>query len=229
MPSGAEDPERRHSVAAAPELISDPRLKAEAESRNGLLQFDLGLRIVEDALAKGNAFRWRASAVQALHREALQGISEFAGNWRPSGVEIEGSAHLPVGAHLVAEKIEELCDYLNEHHHDRTAIQLAAYVMWRLNWIHPFTDGNGRTSRVFSYVVLCVKLGFPLGGTNSIPEQIVANRVPYFEALEAADAAWKRDVIDLTAMEQLLARLLAVQLTGVFDLATGKHSLGSPL
>jgi Fic family protein len=136
---------------------------------------------------------------------------------------IQGSTHEPVGAHLVPEAVEELCEYVNSKMSDRTAIHLAAYAMWRLNWIHPFSDGNGRTSRVFSYVVLCVKLGFVLRGTKTIPDQIVANRKPYFEALEAADAACKRNVIDVSLMEALLERLLAIQLTDVFDQATGRR------
>jgi Fic family protein len=220
--SAPDEPARRHSVASAPELISDPVAKAEAEARNGLLQFDLGLRIVEDALAKGKDFRWRPSTILALHREALRGISEFAGLYRPASVGIEGSSHEPVGAHLVPEAVEDLCDCLNSHMSDRTAIHLAAYAMWRLNWIHPFSDGNGRASRIFSYVVLCVKLGFALRGAMTIPDQIVADRKPYFEALEAADAAWKRNVLDVSLMERLLESLLAVQLTSVFDQATGK-------
>jgi Fic family protein len=191
MTSESNENSRRHSVAEQPSLISDPIAKSEAEARNGLRQFDLGLQIIEDALAKGEDFRWRPSTIAVLHREALSGISEFAGLWRPAGVGIQGSSHEPVAAHLVSEHVEALCDYLNEHGDDRTPIHMAAYVMWRLNWIHPFSDGNGRTSRIFSYVVLCVRLGFALRGANTIPDQIVANRKPYFDALEAADAAWK--------------------------------------
>ena len=194
------DVPRRHSIAAVPDLISDPTALAEAEARNGLQQFDVGIRIVEDALARGASFRWRPSTIQSLHREALKGISEFAGNWRPAGVGIQGSQHQPVGAHLVPEKIEELCDYLNDNWRERSAIHLASYVMWRLNWIHPFSDGNGRTSRVFSYVVLCVRLGFVLGGIKTIPDQIVANRKPYFDALEAADLAWRGGIVDVEKM-----------------------------
>ena len=78
MTSPPDDLKRRHSVAEAAELINDPRSKAEAEARNGLRQFDLGLRIVEDAVSKGATFRWLPSVIQALHREALQEISEFA-------------------------------------------------------------------------------------------------------------------------------------------------------
>jgi Fic family protein len=46
-----------------------------------------------------------------------------------------------------------------------TPIHLAAYLMWRLNWIHPFADGNGRTSRIISYVVLSIRAGAILPGT----------------------------------------------------------------
>ena len=155
--------------------------------------------------------------IQALHREALQGISEFAGNWRPAGVAIEGSQHEPVAAHIVPEKIEELCDYLNDHMTDRSAVHLSAYAMWKLNWIHPFSDGNGRTSRIFSYVVLSVKFGYVLPGTKTVPDQIVSNRSPYFKALESADLSLKEGQIDVSEMETFLERLLVNQLTSGFD------------
>ena len=142
---------RRHSKALDADLIPDPEERARAEVRNGLRQFDLGMDIVDDALAKGSAYRLRPSAVLALHRVALQGISSYAGNYRPAGIEIQHSKHVPPGAHLVPELIEDMCDYTNENWTASTPNHLAAYLMWRLNWIHPFVDGNGRTSRVTSY------------------------------------------------------------------------------
>jgi ketosteroid isomerase-like protein len=86
-------------------------------------------------------------------------------------VKIEGSRHEPVGAHLVPELIEEMCDYVNEHWQASTPLHLAAYIMWRLNWIHPFADGNGRTSRILSYVVLSIRAGAVPPGTPTIPDQ----------------------------------------------------------
>ena len=38
-------------------------------------------------------------------------------------------------------------------------LTLGAYVLWRLNHIHPFINGNGRTARAASYFVICLKLG----------------------------------------------------------------------
>jgi Fic family protein len=216
------DEGRRHSEAEEPSLISDAQLRAEAEARNGLRQFDLGLRAIEDGIAKGEAFRLRPSLLLSLHRAALEGLSQYAGNWRPASVGIQGSSHEPIGAHLVAEAIEEMCDYVNASWKDRTAIHLASYVMWRLNWIHPFSDGNGRTSRIASYIVLSIRLGLVLPGAKTIPEQIVDKREPYFKALEAADKAFKEGVVDLSVMEDLLEQLLAVQLGKIIDSASGK-------
>jgi Fic family protein len=220
---GPGQPEiRRHSVPEDSEHIEDPLLRAQREAENGLRQFDQGMLIVEDAVAKGKPFRLRPSHLLSLHREALRGLSPYAGNWRPASVAIQGSGHEPVGAHRVPELIEEMCDYVNEHQEDRSAVHLAAYVMWRLNWIHPFTDGNGRTSRIVSYIVLCIALKSVLRGKNTIPDQIVENRGPYFQSLESADHAWKSGKIDVSAMEVLLENMLAVQLRSIMEAATLK-------
>ena len=212
--------EKRDSRALEPELIKDPIARAEAEARNVLRQYDAGIQSIQTALERGS-FKLRPSLVLTLHREALAGISMFAGNYRPAGVEIHGSKHQPPGAHLVPELIEVMCDYINDHWND-TPLHLGAYIMWRLNWIHPFADGNGRTSRILSYVVLSIRAGAILPGTPTIPDQIVDNRTPYFDALDAADNAWKEGRIDLSKMEDLLGALLAKQLASFYEAVGGR-------
>ena len=213
--------DRRDSRALEPELITDPQEKAAAEARNGFRQYDAAIGAIHTALDRGS-FKLRPSLILGLQREALAGISSYAGNYRPGGVAIEGSKHEPVGAHLVPELIEEMCDYVNDHWIESTPLHLAAYLMWRLNWIHPFADGNGRTSRIISYVVLSIRAGAVLPGTPTIPDQIVDNRNPYFEALDAADSAYRGGKIDVSRMETLLAGLLAKQLAGFYQAAGGK-------
>jgi Fic family protein len=157
--------------------------------------------------------------IQSLHREALNGLSQFSGNWRPAGVEIGQSKHTPPAAHLVAELIEDMCDHINENWRAKSPIHLAAYVMWRLNWIHPFDDGNGRTSRAVSYLVLCIRSGMALPGRNTIPEQISTNKEPYYKALEAADEADRAGKIEVSALEGLMSNYLAAQLVSIFNSA----------
>lgn len=208
------DAEDRHSEALEVELVSDPALKAQQEAKNGLRQFDAAIELIETWLQPERPFKLRASAILSLNRIALDGLSHYAGNYRPSRIEIKGSKHKPPEAHLVPELVEGLCDYVNENW-DRSAIHLASYVMWRLNWIHPFVDGNGRTTRMVSFVVLCVRLGYRVPGSNTIPEQIARNKTPYYEALEAADATCRDEQFDVSGVEALLGTLLANQLASV--------------
>jgi len=62
-------------------------------------------------------------------------------------------------------------------------------ALWRLNWIHPFIEGNGRTARAACYYLLCVKHGAILPGRKIVPERIRENREPYYAALKSADTA----------------------------------------
>lgn len=206
--------EDRHSKAAEPPIVTDPDEIARVEARNALRQFDAVMQLVEQWTAPEHPpFKLRASTILSLHREALEGLSAYAGTFRPSGIDIGGSKHKPVDAFLVAAKVEELCDYINEHWSE-TALSLSAYALWRLNWIHPFTDGNGRTARAVAYLVLCARIGQRLPGTKTIPEQIAADKQPYYRALEAADSG------DLQPLEGLLGSCLARQLYDIHVAAT---------
>jgi Fic family protein len=101
----------------------------------------------------------------------------FAGTFRNTPVSIGGSGHTPVEPFMVAEEVSQLCEYVNENW-ERSALHLAAYVLWRLNWIHPFADGNGRTARTVSYIVLSAKLDSLLPGSPTIPDQISVDKTP---------------------------------------------------
>jgi len=207
--------EDRHSRALEPDLISDPDQKARQEAKNGLRQFDSAIEQIEHWLQSGRMFKLRPSAILGLNRLALDGLSDYAGIYRPAGIEIQGSKHTPPPAYLVPELVEDMCDYVNTNW-SRSALHLASYVLWRLNWIHAFVDGNGRTTRTVSFIVLCIRLGYRIPGTNTIPEQISRDKKPYYSALELADAAYERDKkLDVSAMEDLVGSLLATQLAGV--------------
>ena len=216
-----DDPQSgdRHSVPVEPDLITNSAERAEREVANGLRQIATVLELVDAASSGERPFKLRSSTILQLHRIALEGISSYAGNFRPSDIKIQGSGHTPPPAFLVPELLEELCDYVNENF-DGSAIHLAAYVMWRLNWIHGFTDGNGRTSRAASYLILCVRLGSNLPGEKTIPEQISESKQDYYDALEAAGNRFADGEIDVSALEKLLGDYLAVQLVHVFKKAS---------
>ena len=121
-----------------------------------------------------------------------------------------GGKHVPPSAHLVPELIEEMCDYINENWTTQSAVELSAYALWRLNWIHPFVDGNGRTARAVSYVVLCTRMGTQLPGIRTIPDQISENKQPYYRCLEAADAAHLDNRTHVSELSAYLVDILII-------------------
>jgi fido (protein-threonine AMPylation protein) len=213
----------RHSKAQEAEVELDAEGIARREAANALRQADLVVRLIREAVEQGT-FKLRPSTVLALNAEAVEGLTKYAGLWRPGQVAIGKSEHTPPDARSVPFLVEEMCDYVNDSWKTRSAIHLSSFIMWRLNWIHPFFDGNGRTSRATSYLVLCARLGSVLPGSRTIPEQISANRIPYYDSLEAADkryASAKQFGPDTVQdMEALLSSMLAAQLKSAFDDAT---------
>ncbi|HEY0044413.1 MAG TPA: Fic family protein [Allosphingosinicella sp.] len=165
----------------------------------------------------GRPFRLRPSTITSLHQVAMKGVRRLAGTYRASPVRISGSKHLPPDAATVAGHVEDMCEWIEAQWETRSAISLAAYIMWRLNWIHPFDDGNGRTTRAVAYLVLSAKSGHRLPGSPTIPEQIANEKGSYYSALEEADAAAERGEYDLSSMEGLLRTYLARQLKAAFD------------
>jgi Fic family protein len=89
---------------------------------------------------------------------------------------------------------------------------LPAYALWRLNWIHPFVEGNGRTARAACYYLICMRQGRLLSGKKIVPERIREHRDPYYAALREADKSWDNGQYDVSALSAYLSDLLVGQL-----------------
>lgn len=203
----------RHSVAETTALLTDPDEIARREAENGIRQFNLALDIIRTHVKEPERpFRLRSSTILRLHKAALDGLHPLAGTWHNTPVKIAGSGHQPPEEAFVSEEIELMCAYVNGHWNDTSAVHLCAYVLWKLNWIHPFSDGNGRTARAVAYVVLSAKLDSLLPGSPTISEQIAGDKKPYYTALEAADGALKDGNINVGTLETMLEGMLAKQL-----------------
>ncbi|HEX9210067.1 MAG TPA: Fic family protein [Bradyrhizobium sp.] len=212
----------RHSVAETAALLKDPNEVALREAENGIRQFDLAVEMIRSFVKdKERPFRLRANLILQLHQAALDGIHPLAGTWRNTKVSIGKSKHVPPEAAFVSDEIQDMCEYVNSNW-AMNADHLGAYVLWKLNWIHPFADGNGRTARTVSYVVMSAKLDSLLPGAPTIPEQISANKAPYYAALEKADEHHKEGKIDVSELEDMLNAMLAKQLLSAAKQASGE-------
>lgn len=189
----------------------DPVVHKFISEANLLRQYDYLISLVAAALSEQKFFIDH-NTVQQLNRYAVDLIGDAPGMYRLCGVGITQSPHSPPDHPQVPELMRECLQYIADNWDKQTATQLAAYALWRLNWIHPFEEGNGRTARATCLLILCLKYKLWLPGKNTIPEQIRKNRQPYYDALREADAAWKHGKIDVSALDSYLQGLLYNQL-----------------
>lgn len=151
--------------------------------------------------------------IKALNFQAITCLHTNAGEFRPCEVTV--GTHTPPPFWLVQALMDDFVNTVNRAWETADPVVLAAYVLWRLNWIHPFINGNGRTARAASYFVLCLKLQKLLPGTRTLPELLTEAREQYVEALRLADQG------SLAPLHELLAQLLGQQIASAEAPASG--------
>lgn len=187
----------------------DKDLYTRIQEKNLARQYDLLTNFIEIGLKQGpRAFD--KYALWSLNHVAVAAISQFGGRFRREPIYVGN--HIPPHFNEVPELMDRFISFIHENWFLASPTQLAAYGLWRLNWVHPFIEGNGRTARAVCYYLLCVRDGRLLPGKKIVPERISETRVPYVEALRAADQAWSQGNLNLSAMEAYLAGLMADQL-----------------
>jgi Fic family protein len=119
--------------------------------------------------------------IKQINALILQGINrEQAGEYRNVPVMIVGSKHIPPQPYLIQSQMENfIYTYKNMELNNIHPVLIASYLHDELVKIHPFIDGNGRTSRLLMNLYLISK-GYPitiLKGDND-------SKIIYYTALE---------------------------------------------
>lgn len=151
--------------------------------------------------------------IKALNFHAIACLHNSAGEYRPSEVQV-ASRLCPPHARVPA-LMNAFIDEVNRWWSETDPVYLAAFVLWRICWIHPFVNGNGRAARAACYYVLCAKAGYWLPGQPILPELIRANRKPYEDALQHAHTTHVQGQFDLQPLHAFLSALLQTQLQAV--------------
>ncbi len=189
----------------------DPDFFARVEEKNLLRQYDLLTNCIEIGLRKGidcfdKYMLWNLNAA------AISNVCQHGGRYREQPIYV--GTHVP--PHF--REVPALMDYFISTVHENWEIingptEMAAFALWRMNWIHPFIEGNGRTARAACYFLICLRHGQLLGGTKTVPERIRENRDAYVHALRAADNAWEKGHFNISELSQYLDQLLLEQLS----------------
>lgn len=188
----------------------DPALFRRVQAQNLNRQYGLLMNCIEVGIEKGPV-SFDKYLLWALNHVAVANLCQLGGRFRKEPVSIGN--HQPPHFLEVDDLMDRFITTVQENWFDLTPTALAAYGLWRLNWIHPFVDGNGRTARAACYFLVCVRAKSFLPGTKILPDRIRESRENYIAALRAADEAWERGVLDFSQMEEYIAQLLGEQLS----------------
>jgi len=137
----------------------------------------LAINLVYSLVAESEALSERT--IKEIHSLILKGIDDInAGIYRNINVTISGAEHRPPEFfHLQEEMASFLCWYKDAE--GMHPVERAARVHVDFVKIHPFVDGNGRTSRLLMNLEL-MRSGFPPVVFKK------AERLEYYQALESA-------------------------------------------
>lgn len=188
----------------------DPALFVRLQEQNLNRQYDLLTNCIEIGLTRG-PHSFDKYLLWALNHVAVANISQLGGRFRQEPVYV--GKHIPPHFKEVDSLVDRFVTTVQENWCIWSPTELAAYGLWRMNWIHPFVEGNGRTARAVCYFLQCVRAGALLRGGKILPERISESRVEYVAALRAADQAWEEGNLDLSEMERYLADLVKAQLS----------------
>lgn len=119
--------------------------------------------------------------IKEIHALILHGINkEQAGKYRSVPVMIVGSRHTPPQPYLIEPQMEAfIIEYKRLVSEDTHPVIVAAYLHDELVKIHPFIDGNGRTSRLLMNLYL-LSQGYTITALKGDNEAKQA----YYKALE---------------------------------------------
>lgn len=133
-------------------------LKDHLEARDHYLT----LNYLYDLVENGKHHTISEHLIRSMHQLIMQETDkEWAGVYRNANVIISGADYIPPDALEVAHKMKELIDWIKGNKGNLHIIELAALLHHKLVYIHPFFDGNGRTSRIIMNLLL-MQYGFPL-------------------------------------------------------------------
>lgn len=134
--------------------------------------------------------------LKQIHAIVLKSIDkQNAGCYRNVPVMISGSTYVPPQPYLLSKLMEDYFIFYNKNVDVIHPVVLAAEMHERLVTIHPFIDGNGRTSRLIMNLIL-LQHGYPIANIKGDAE----SRKRYYTSLEKAQMQNdKSDFIQLIA------------------------------
>lgn len=141
----------------------------------------------------------------------------------PSG-NIVGVIFDPTPPYLVKKEIQELIDWYTWATTTKVKhpLILISNFIFEYLAIHPFQDGNGRTSRLITNLML-LQQGYSFAQLVSHEHIIEANKVDYYLALNKTQQTWKTEAEDITPWLKFFLNVIKAQSSQALQIIKGDN------
>ena len=170
------------TLAQATAILDDKRVvgpqREIVEVRNAIAAYALAPRLVAS----------KSRDLLRAHGLLMKDLEADAGQFRSQGVGIfQGNqlAHMAPPARQVPRLVEQLLQFVR--HDTATTLVKAAVTHYELEFIHPFSDGNGRVGRLWQHVVLVN--AHPVFAYVPVESVIHSRQRDYYRVLGECDLA----------------------------------------
>lgn len=185
-------------------LPKDTEIFQYVSERNRARQYDF-LRTAFEVSRVTPSFEIDRHFLCDLNLYAVQFLSEQPGRYRHE-YDVTVGKHKPPSWRDVESLMAQFWTNLHRLWDRMTPLESAAYGLWGVNHIHPFAEGNGRSSRALAYFIMCKKFGDWLPGSLTVIEQIrITERPRYCGILNRMDQKMSPD--GLTSLDEMVALL----------------------
>jgi Fic family protein len=124
----------------------------------------------------------------SAHKLLMNGLIPLAGKFRSGGVGIVAGdkvAHMAPPAKNVPYLMDDLFTYIKSP--DEIALIKSCVFHYEMEFIHPFSDGNGRMGRLWQTIILMEK--YPVFEFIPFENMILKTQQEYYRALSNSDKA----------------------------------------
>ena len=177
----------------------------ELDTANSRRYYDFLNSMIRTAVSTSHS-QVSHALIKAINFHAIVGLHQEAGVYRSTEVTVGNIK--PAPAAKVQSLMDEFIAEVNGQRGKVASTVMGAYALWRINFIHPFVNGNGRTARAMCYFIICGSIGGELPGAPTIPELLSQERAEYVKLLQVADKGNIQPLTDLVS--SLLSKQLSV-------------------
>jgi Fic family protein len=214
------------SLKEAADIIEGKKVKGvNRDDEKELLNYKKAMEFISKYIGKD--YPVTEGVIRELHKITVEGVrggQADPGNYRKIQNYVVNSrtrevVYTPPSPLEVQHLMREFAEWLNGSE-DVSAIIMAGIAQFQFVHIHPFLDGNGRTARLLSTLVL-YKTGYDFKRLFTISEYYDQDRPIYYEAIQSV----RRNNMDMTAWLDYFVGGLRSQMAEIQD--KGKKVISS--